>query len=81
MRRDDRSVTQSTGYFLTPEGADDMRSAEVCLCPSPRYERNALVCPECGTVYGVATIKTFRSGWSRMQWEVDFSSLQPGWNE
>lgn len=74
MRRDDRSVSESCGFFVVHDGLEPVDQVETCKCSDLGYERNTVRCRDCGTVYGVAAIKTFRSGWSRMSWQVDFGS-------
>lgn len=76
MRRDNRQCTESSGCFVTDEGHADLVGAETCRCSDMGYERNMLVCRDCGTVYGVAQFKAFKSGWSRLSWAVDFGHVE-----
>lgn len=78
MRRDARSLAEDRSYWpitsTTSEEWDPTRweLTDTCDCPQLKYERNTLVCVDCGTVYGVAQLKTYRSGWSKMAWAVCF---------
>jgi hypothetical protein len=71
MRRDDRSVTTPCGFVVTDLGRS-AEDEETCECPSMIYVRNTVCCRDCGTVYAVAGLQTFRSGWSKMSWQTAF---------
>jgi diaminopimelate epimerase len=78
MHRDVRSLASERRYVTTsPQeaaetGVGHWRDVDTCHCGMIVHERNLLVCQDCGTVYGVAQVKTYRSGWSKMQWTVEF---------
>jgi len=39
-------------FSITPQGAEDLRSAETCQCVQV-IDAGMVVCHECGTVYGL----------------------------
>lgn len=85
MDRDTRRIASCREYWpmpdkLVPDRVSDpfYDEVETCTCPDVTYSRNVVHCPQCGTVYAVGTIRTYRSGWSRMAWEVDFDSAWEG---
>lgn len=70
MRRDDRSVTRPCGFFVDHSADAEVDWDATCECPELSYQRNLLMCRECGTVYAVAQMQTFRSGWTKLAWSV-----------
>lgn len=77
--RDVVSVLESARLFWPKpstygedEDQEDWTQLGTCDCPQIVHQRNLLVCKECGTVYGVARFRIFSSGWSKLDWTVDF---------
>lgn len=77
--RDGISVLESARLFWPETSAREndlypchWADVQTCECSEIVHQRNTLVCKECGTIYGVARFQSFRSGWSRLAWEVDF---------
>jgi hypothetical protein len=82
MRRDRTSVLDQARLYwpkrstiVEDEDAEDWTALQTCTCPTLVNTRNLLVCFDCGTVYGVAVFKSYRSGWSRMVWQVEFDPV------
>lgn len=47
-----------------------------CECGTIRFRRNLVQCINCGTVYGVARVSSYKGGWTRIVWDVDFEDGQ-----
>lgn len=76
MHRDRRMVAEDRSYWPVWENTleraftEDPDDVETCTCPELRFSANVLHCPICGTIWAVAMVKSYRSGWSRLSWEV-----------
>lgn len=58
-------------FSITPEGHEDLVSAETCECVQV-VEAGLIVCHECGTVYGLLRQSSFAS--ARSQWRAGTGS-------